>query len=266
MRKTEGVEMGGALTVEVWTEYKRTGAHALRDKIFLQYYPSVVRIASKFRAVYERNKDLAFDDLVQIGSLGLLKAIDRFDHTRNDSFLGFSGVYVNGAIVDAIRQVAVIPRRLNDYVRDFTIPDRFTYEELSKRLGVDIDTVKQIVFYERLVRVGDMPTGVSGEQHTRHLEPPATDWCEPAFVFEELIEVSESVGSLIYTLPGHLAVVVRLVYFDGLLQNEIADRLKISVDQIQFRLEKAMHLLYLEAKRRGLHVYIDRNRRNDCRP
>jgi RNA polymerase sigma-B factor len=66
-------------------------------------------------ARYGVNSALAFDDLTQVGSLGLLKAIDAFDPSRAASLSSFAIPYVKGAIQHEIRDrepLVRVPRRL----------------------------------------------------------------------------------------------------------------------------------------------------------
>jgi RNA polymerase sigma-B factor len=73
--------------------------------------PLVRSIAAR----YGVNSALAFDDLTQVGSLGLLKAIDAFDPSRATSLSSFAIPYVKGAIQHEIRDrepLVRLPRRL----------------------------------------------------------------------------------------------------------------------------------------------------------
>jgi RNA polymerase sigma-B factor len=66
-------------------------------------------------ARYGVNSALAFDDLTQVGSLGLLKAIEAFDPSRAASLSSFAIPYVKGAIQHEIRDrepLVRVPRRL----------------------------------------------------------------------------------------------------------------------------------------------------------
>jgi len=60
----------------------------------------VYKIARRFKCSY-----LEFDDLVQIGFMGLLKAIHHFDINKNVKFSTFATYYIIGAIKDELRKV-----------------------------------------------------------------------------------------------------------------------------------------------------------------
>ena len=83
----------------------------LRQALVRANLPLVRSIAAR----YGVNSALAFDDLTQVGSLGLLKAIDAFDPSRAASLSSFAIPYVKGAIQHEIRDrepLVRVPRRL----------------------------------------------------------------------------------------------------------------------------------------------------------
>lgn len=83
----------------------------LRQALVRANLPLVRSIAAR----YGVNSALAFEDLTQVGSLGLLKAIDAFDPSRAVSLSSFAVPYVKGAIQHEIRDrepLVRVPRRL----------------------------------------------------------------------------------------------------------------------------------------------------------
>jgi RNA polymerase sigma-B factor len=83
----------------------------LRQALVRANLPLVRSIAAR----YGVNSALAFEDLTQVGSLGLLKAIDAFDPSRAASLSSFAIPYVKGAIQHEIRDrepLVRVPRRL----------------------------------------------------------------------------------------------------------------------------------------------------------
>ncbi len=83
----------------------------LRQALVRANLPLVRSIAAR----YGVNSSLAFDDLTQVGSLGLLKAIDAFDPSRAASLSSFAIPYVKGAIQHEMRDrepLVRVPRRL----------------------------------------------------------------------------------------------------------------------------------------------------------
>ncbi|MFG3590802.1 RNA polymerase sigma factor SigF [Streptomyces sp. NPDC047990] len=100
---------------------------------------SLVRFAAaRFRS---RNQD-EMEDIVQVGTIGLIKAIDRFELTREVEFTSFAVPYIVGEIKRFFRDTSWavhVPRRL----QEARIHLAKATEELSSRLGRN-PTVKEL--------------------------------------------------------------------------------------------------------------------------
>ncbi|MFF4978429.1 RNA polymerase sigma factor SigF [Streptomyces sp. NPDC001083] len=100
---------------------------------------SLVRFAAaRFRS---RNQD-EMEDIVQVGTIGLIKAIDRFELTREVEFTSFAVPYIVGEIKRFFRDTSWavhVPRRL----QEARIQLAKATEELSSRLG-RTPTVKEL--------------------------------------------------------------------------------------------------------------------------
>jgi RNA polymerase sigma-B factor len=93
-------------------DYHRNGDMGARDRLIRQYLPLVRRLA---RSHAGRGEQL--EDLVQVGSIGLIKAIDRFQLERGVDLASFAIPTINGEIKRHLRDRAWpirIPRRLQE--------------------------------------------------------------------------------------------------------------------------------------------------------
>ena len=93
-----------------------TGDHTApkmsRNELILKYYPMVRRVAYRMAKRYPRCVDA--DDLVHIGTLGLIDAVDRFESNRFETFDAYARLRVQGAIVDEMRKNDWVPRSVRD--------------------------------------------------------------------------------------------------------------------------------------------------------
>ncbi len=71
----------------------------------------VRKLAMRIRAQLELNSDL--DELIAYGFRGLMEARQRFDPTRGVLFSTFAHYRVRGAILDGVRTMAYLPRRIH---------------------------------------------------------------------------------------------------------------------------------------------------------
>jgi RNA polymerase sigma-B factor len=93
-------------------EYHRNGDLSARDRLIRQYLPLVRRLARRHAGRGEQ-----FEDLVQIGAIGLIKAIDRFQLDRGVDLATFATPTIEGEIKRHLRDRAWpirIPRRLQE--------------------------------------------------------------------------------------------------------------------------------------------------------
>lgn len=114
---------------KLFTEYKETGETELRDRLILLFLNLVHFLAKKFAYRGE-----ALDDLIQVGTIGLIKAIDRYDLTRGVEFSTYATPTIVGEIKRYFRDkgwALKVPRRLQELNMQIS---RKT-EELSNRLG-----------------------------------------------------------------------------------------------------------------------------------
>ncbi|MGH3843598.1 MAG: SigB/SigF/SigG family RNA polymerase sigma factor [Pseudonocardiaceae bacterium] len=101
----------------------------LRGQLISGYLPLAHNIARRFAGRGE-----ALDDMVQVATVGLICAVDRFDPARGCHFLSFAVPTITGEVRRYFRDHAWstrVPRRL----KDLHLAIRSTLEELSQQLG-----------------------------------------------------------------------------------------------------------------------------------
>lgn len=117
------------------------------DDELLKYMPMVERAA---RNVKVRSHEYEYEDLVSIGFIGLMDAMEKFDESKNVPFENYAYIRVKGSIIDEIRKNGKVPRsqiqRLNDYyktkeVLEGELKRTPTEAEICKKLGI---TEKQL--------------------------------------------------------------------------------------------------------------------------
>lgn len=97
-------------------EQQQTPTEARNDAV-LEYYPMVERLARKVASQYGTPTGMEVSDLVSHGVLGLVQAYDRYDASRGVPFESYAITRIRGAIVDAIRSVDWVPRKVRTRVR-----------------------------------------------------------------------------------------------------------------------------------------------------
>ncbi|WP_293446486.1 sigma-70 family RNA polymerase sigma factor [Persephonella sp.] len=86
-----------------------------REKLILENISLVKKVASK---IYYRlpKGDIEFDDLVNVGVIGLMKAIEKYDSDKA-KFSTYAYIKIRGEILDYLRSLDIVPRTVRDKIK-----------------------------------------------------------------------------------------------------------------------------------------------------
>lgn len=131
---------------QLLTEYHCEPSHALRDKIFKRNQGLTFQAAHDFAT---KGVSEPFEDLVQLASIGLIKAIDKFDPGRGALFNTYAGIWMRHEILRHIRDktsCVKISRTLTDIYEKGRKVERQLKRDgyandvaIAKLIGVSID-------------------------------------------------------------------------------------------------------------------------------
>ncbi len=158
--------------------YHGRGDRAARERLIELYLPLVRTLALRFAHSGER-----LDDLVQVGSIGLIEAIERFDPERGTDFSSFAIPTITGEIKNHLRDrtaVVRVPRRLAELTVDLhgartrlaaSLARAPTLSELARETGSDEGAVQEAMETERARR--PVPYLHRGRGRRRDSVPPS---------------------------------------------------------------------------------------------
>jgi RNA polymerase primary sigma factor len=127
--------------------------------------------------------DLPFADLVQEGNLGLMEAVERFDHRRGVRFATYAGWWIRQTVLRAIachgKPIRLPPAVNDELVRlqkaNAQLETRLrrspTLDELAVEMGVPAQRVRQLQNWDRKIVSLDMPIGENDESRLADLVP-----------------------------------------------------------------------------------------------
>jgi RNA polymerase sigma factor for flagellar operon FliA len=200
------------------------------DELIQRYAPLIDRVARRIAA--RTGLRSSFDDLWSAGALGLLEAAPRFDAARGVSFETFVEHRIRGAMLDELRKMDHLPRRLRSRTDDVQkvkqklaaqLGRDATTEEVAQAMNVDLEELSGLeALLEPHVPLDKAAhVLVSGEGHAEGVEEKI-----------ERAQLAKALAEGFKKLPERLQVVMGLHYVEGLTYREIAKMLDVSEPRV----------------------------------
>src|SRR5581483_3990304 len=114
---------------DTWRRYKVYDDRLARDEL-IQHFAYLVKITAG-RVISNLPPSMERDDLMSAGAMGLIKAVDQFDTTRQVKFETYAIALIRGAILEMLREDDWVPRSTRERVKLF----ERTYIQLEVQLG-----------------------------------------------------------------------------------------------------------------------------------
>ena len=203
----------------------------VRDTLIELNLPLVRYASARFRS---RNEPM--EDIVQVGTIGLIKAIDRFDPERGVEFPTFAMPTVVGEIKRFFRDTSWsvrVPRRLQELRLALTkagddLSQRLdrspTVAELAACLGVSEEDVVEGLAVGNAYTASSLDSS-PGEEDS---EGPLADRLGYEDLALEGVEYRESLKQLLAKLPPRERRIIMLRFFGNLTQSQIGEEIGIS--------------------------------------
>ncbi len=225
-------------------EYAETHDPQLRTELVTAHIGLAEYLARRFT-----NRGEPLDDLVQVASLGLLKAIDRFDPSRETAFSSFAVPTILGELKRHFRDkgwALHVPRDLQE--RAMAV-NRQT-ETLSKKLGRS-PRVREVAAALgcSVEDVLEASEAAASYEATSLNAPAAKHDDESATLVDllgnedssyDLVESRDAIASTWRALPNVERQVLELRFMDDLTQREIGDRIGYSQMHVSRLLRRAL--------------------------
>ncbi len=234
-------------TDELFARWQRDGDHAAREALVRRFMPLTRSLTRR----YGRSSE-PFEDLLQVASLGLLKAIDRYDATRGHAFQSFAVPTILGEMRRYFRDsgwAIHVPRGAQERaLKVRNAQERLSNEhghaptvnQLAQFLELDteqvIDALQAIQAYETVSLDAPRPGGdeeapsygeMIGSEDTRY----------------ELVELDATLASVLEHIPARQRMILRMRFMEDLTQTEIAERVGISQMQVSRLLRRSLDQL-----------------------
>jgi RNA polymerase sigma-B factor len=211
----------------------------LRHRVVEANLPLVHHLAQRFRGRGE-----PYDDVVQVGTIGLLNAVDRFDPGKG-AFTAFAVPTILGEIRRHFRDrgwALRVPRRVRERAAEVNAArellthalDRApTVDEIARHLGVDAEVVLEAIEVAGCTITVPLPTTPDDGDSTLATVDEGLDLVEHRALLRPVLDL----------LPQRDRRILRLRFADGLSQSQIAAEVGISQMHVSRRLARSLTTL-----------------------
>ena len=243
-------------TRELFRRFKQEGDAEARDQLIVSHLNLVRFLASKFK-----NRGESLEDLVQVGTIGLIKAIDRFDPERGLEFTTYATPTIMGEIKRHFRDKGWsvrVPRRLQELSAKVNqATDELTNQlqrspsvaEIAEHLGSTVDEVLEAMESSSAYSSVPLEGGGSGEDDEAPsvIDHYATEDPDLA-ASDDRIVLEQAIADF----SPREQEVVKMRFEEGLTQVEIAERLGISQVQVSRLLRRTLRRIQDKIDPEGL--------------
>ncbi|MEU4216432.1 SigB/SigF/SigG family RNA polymerase sigma factor [Actinoplanes sp. NPDC026623] len=215
---------------------------ALRDKTIEAWLPLARHLANRYTGRGEPT-----DDLVQTATIGLIKAVDRFDAGRGADFAGYAIPTILGEVKRHFRDRTWsirVPRRLQELrLRITEANSTLTHTlgrpplvaDIATHLGITEEEVLEGLEGARAYNATSLSTPIGTDGHTElgdTLSDGANDY--------DNVDLRASLGPALARLDDREQKIVTLRFYGNLTQSQIAEQLGISQMHVSRLLTKAL--------------------------
>ncbi len=240
-------EADGELIVR---EYFKTPTDISKGKVVTAFIPLVYKIVNRLNL--PSTNILTKDDLVQIGLMGLIEALNRFDISAGIKFKSFAYTRVHGAVIDEIRKSGVISRgKLSKLMHIEKLTSKLCQElgrdpiviEICEKAEITEDEYHQLMGIAQLSYTLSLDEKVEGNEDDESMTRIEAVKDQSVQTPEELImneSLKSDVMATIKTLPDRERLALVLYYYEELTLQEIANVIGVSESRVSQILNKTL--------------------------
>ncbi|MHA6629642.1 SigB/SigF/SigG family RNA polymerase sigma factor [Pseudonocardia sichuanensis] len=204
---------------------------ALREELVRGFLPVAQHIARRFS-----NRGEPLDDLVQVATVGLINAIDRYSPDRGTDFFSFAVPTISGEVRRHFRDLGWsmrVPRRLKDlHVSINGVVSELSQSlgrapkptEIAERLGVPVSEVLEGLEASEAYRSSSLDEMLSSEQGSATVGELVGE----ADAELDRVDFRQALRPVLAELAERERTIVLLRFFGNMTQTQIADRVGIS--------------------------------------
>jgi RNA polymerase sigma-B factor len=230
----------------------RASSDDARDSLVHLHLPLVEHCARRFR-----NRGEPFEDLVQVGTIGLIKSIDRFDSDRGVEFSTYATPTIIGEIKRYFRDkgwAIRVPRRLQELRMQIgstsaeltqSLGRSPTPRELAEAIGCSVEEIVEGIESSNAYSTLSLDASDDGEDSgSSMLDALGID--DEGL---EHVEIRESLKPLLDQLDPREKKILLLRFFKNMTQSQIAEEIGVSQMHVSRLLNRTLEQLRVSLER-----------------
>ena len=215
-----------------------------REELMSRYLPLARSLASRYRGANE-----SFDDLVQVASVGLVNAVNRFEPDKGTPFAAFASPTILGELKRYFRDrvwMVRLPRSLQENIKTVdtastdlgaSLHRKPTNDEIADHAGLHEEEVREVLVAKQGRSPISLDQPIDDEGHSSEDRVGIED---PNF---SLVDDKEEIREAVSELNSVERRVLRLRFIEDMTQSEIADRIGYSQMHVSRLLRRSLERL-----------------------
>jgi len=210
-----------------------------RERLILEHLPQVRWVATRIHEKLPESTSL--EDLISIGIVGLINAIDNFDPQFNVKLKTYAEHKIRGAILDSLRGLDGVPAHKRKHLKQIqktvgVLEQRLQRapgeEEIAAELGISLQTYQETLLELRAVSLGSLDAAPQREDSRSLIHFIATpEENSPARVLERS-QLEKLIAEGVKKMPRVEGMVLDLYYRQELGIREIAPILNLHITRV----------------------------------
>ena len=238
--------------------YHEQGDAAAREELVERFLPLARQLARRYQ---RQNEPL--DDLMQVASMGLVKAIDRFDPARGTAFSTYAVPTILGELKRYVRDsgwAVHVPRGMQERVMKLDQASQELHRKLGRspsagELAGELNLTSEEVL--EAMEAASAYDAISleeqrGSEQRDSQEPTYADSLGSEEERYELVEYGATIAPTMKALSERERLILHLRFVEDLTQSEIADRIGVSQMHVSRLIRRALARLRAVARERDL--------------
>lgn len=231
-----------------------------RDQLILEYLPYVKRIVHRIAIHLPPNVET--EDLMNVGVIGLIQAIDRYDPSRDNKFTTYAAFRIRGAVLSELRSRDFLSRSNRRKIREL----ERTYLQLEQKLGRDVEDAEVAealdLSLDQLYRIKQISSisfisyeelgYTSNNDKEKLVSSLVRDDGDDVLTRTGFKQLKAAIAEVIEELPEKEKLVLSLYYMDELTMKETGEVLGVTESRVSQLHSQAIIRLRSKLRKRKL--------------